>query len=902
TAASSSGTGTFAFGGITTTNTTQFEALHLDYTGGTGMDLIDIDNVLADFDTKNFEGVMKSLVFTGDSNDKFRLPTGFTQVSTGISLNGFTEQFACYKGMVNGQETFIYLETGANAPSIVQADDRFVMYTGSTATNINSKVIIGEVKHNDAAFSHMLNVGTTVTGMYGTATINADGTLTYTLAANAATLMGTGTTAVKDYITYEYEDAQGQTHTKTVEVVVVRDPQGKWDSPDDVDGETHETYIPLTPGAAAATGASPTTEGTSSGNDTMRINYTMTNAVVDLGAGDDILTATITGTSGAAGAAGAKGGTGGTGGAGVAAYGMSSSRVETGAGNDTITFNVIGGNGGYGGNSPNITPNAGAGGAGGLAGNGALAYGLYNTVINADNGHNQITINVQGGRGGLGGSGGAGNQVGGSTTAATGGAGGKGGTGADGYGLWGSAISSGAGSDIVNISALSGAGGAGGEGGKGYSSGVGGVGGAGNNAGNAYGLYTSSVDVGDGDDLITITALGGAGGAGGAGGEGGDGIQGNSGNSGGKGGRGAVGGAGATAYGVSSGIVTGGEGNDIIIISGIGGAGGAGGKGGKGGIGVRNLNTGIHVLGGDGGAAAAGGAGGVGYGLASGTVDGGNGNDVITITGIGGLGGVGGLGGQGGIIPWVSGQGARGANGANGTDGIGYAVYSAGTKSLVDGGSGNDTITLFGSTYSLYASGSGINEILGGSGWDSITLTGSITTATSAAAKNIVDAGDDNDVISISGSINAYANTANAIQILGGSGNDTIRINTDASITGTTIDGGTGTDIVRLESSVLNLAAVGAGVTLNGGTDAAGDLIDRPAGDGTTHQIGDMLSLDRNLSVDSNGTAAISGGTGTFNFGGITTANTTGFEALHLDYTGGTGKDLVDIESVLRDF
>uniref|UniRef100_UPI000485487D beta strand repeat-containing protein n=1 Tax=Desulfovibrio cuneatus TaxID=159728 RepID=UPI000485487D len=541
TAASSSGTGTFAFGGITTTNTTQFEALHLDYTGGTSMDLIDIANVLRDFDTKNFEGVIKSLIFTGDSNDRFVLPAGFTKVSENIQLNGFTEPFACYKGMVNGQETFIYLETGPNAPVTIEADDRFVMYTGSTAANINSKAITGDVKHNDAAYDHMVSTGT-VNTLYGKATFNADGTITYVLAATAATLMGTGTTPVKDYITYEYEDQHGVTHTKTVEVVVVRDAAGKWTSPDDIDGETHQTYVAFT---GADQSASSDTDGLGpiAGNDTVRIDYNLTNSSVNLKSGDDDMTLKGTLTSSAA---------------------ASISKIDAGDGNDLL--NIIG-----------------------------------------------------------------------------------------------------------NI--------------KGY---------AAANKGNTV------VDLGAGDDALNIT--------------------------------------------------------------------------------------------------------------------------------------------------------------------------SSGTTAAVQ-----------------------FATLLGGAGNDSIRIN-SAAAMTGAA----ISGGDDNDTIEYTGSLAAASTTVNSIT--GDAGNDSIRINTGVAMAYTTIDGGTGTDIVRLESSILKLAAMGTGAALKGGTDAAGDLIDRPAGDGTTHQIGDMLSLDRNLSVDSNGTAAISGGTGTFAFGGITTANTTQFEALHLDYTGGTGMDLIDITNVLRDF
>ncbi|WP_027188755.1 beta strand repeat-containing protein, partial [Desulfovibrio cuneatus] len=541
TATASSGTGTFALGGITTTNTTGFEALHLDYTGGTGMDLIDIDKVLAGFDTKNFEGVMKSLVFTGDSNDKFALPAGFTKVSENIQLNGFTEPFACYKGMVNGQETFIYLETGANAPSIVQADDRFVMYTGSTAANINGKVIKGDVKHNDADFARMVSAGSVAT-LYGTATINADGTITYVLAANAATLMGTGTTRVLDYITYEYEDSHGITHQKTVEVVVVRDAAGKWTSPDDIDGETHQTYVAFT---GADQSASSDTDGVGpiAGNDTVRIDYNLTNSSVNLKSGNDDLTLKGTLTSSAA---------------------ASISKIDAGDGNDLLT--IIGNIKGY------------------------AAANKANTVV----------------------------------------------------------------------------------------------------------------DLGAGDDALNIT--------------------------------------------------------------------------------------------------------------------------------------------------------------------------SSGTTAAVQ-----------------------FATLLGGAGNDSIRIT-----SAGAMTGSTISGGADNDTIEYTGSLAAASTTVNSIT--GDAGNDSIRINTGVAMAYTSIDGGTGTDIVRLESSVLKLAAVGAGTTLNGGTDAAGDLIDRPAGDGTAHQIGDMLSLDRNLSVDSNGTAAISGGTGTFAFGGITSTNTTQFEALHLDYTGGTSMDLIDIANVLRDF
>ncbi|WP_156908110.1 Ig-like domain-containing protein, partial [Desulfovibrio cuneatus] len=550
----------------------------------------------------------------------------FTKVSENIQLNGFTEPFACYKGMVNGQETFIYLETGPNAPVIQEApDDRFVMYTGSTTTNINGKVITGDVKHNDADFVRMVSAGSVAT-LYGTATFNADGTLTYVLAANAATLMGAGTTTVKDYITYEYEDSLGVTHQKTVEVVVVRDAAGKWDSPDDVDGETHQTYVDINSGSNASV-----TQGAGTGNDTMRSDFCLQNANVEFGDGDDVLQ--------------------------MNQYGIQlySSHIDMGEGNNLLE--------------------------------------LKNSSI----------------------------------------------------GMYYSTLLSGVGNDTVKISM---------------------------DALNGYTLLSSIIDTGSGDDSVYL-------------------------------------------FNKSGSVVYANLPNDV---------------------------AGIYL---------------------------GAGNDFLHVE----------------------------------TEcDTRAAMVSAQTDLTVDAGEGDDFITINSPYQAIYNSYS-VKKIslLAGEGNDTVNITGRVFgNGAVNKANTLVDLGAGNDQLTLTTSAGNAAVT-NAT-VLGGAGNDSMRISTGAVMTDAAIDGGEGTDILRLESSVLNLAAVGTGTTLKGGTDAAGDLIDRPAGDGTTHQIGDMLSLDRNLSVDSNGTATGSTGTGTFAFGGITSANTTGFEALHLDYTGGTGKDLVDIESVLRDF
>ncbi|WP_027188637.1 hypothetical protein, partial [Desulfovibrio cuneatus] len=538
---------------------------------------------------------------------------------------------------------------------LTDADDRFVMYTGSTAANINNKIITGDVRHNDADFAAMVSTGTVDT-LLGKATFNADGTITFTLAADAATRMGAGTGPVKDFVTYEYQDSNNQIHQKVLEVVVVRDPAGKWDSPNDIDGETQQMYLNINSGSNASL-----TQGLTQGDDTLRGSSQLANAKVDFGDGNDVLQLTN------------------------ASHGtLSNSVVDMGDGNNLVEIS-----------------------AGAAVSNGTW----YSTVMY------QSTLVTGGGN---------------DTLSLTGGAGY--------YMFWGSRLETGAGDDSVSlVSVYTGA----------YEAVV---------IGYDKAAY---IDLGTGNDTLFINAKSATYGA-------------------------------VRSYNQNVTINTG-IGDDSIIIQ-----------------------SPTLAIGND-------------YKDTSLLLSSGDGNDTMTLMG-----------------------GIQGLN------------FAARAKTVVDLGADDDVLTLTstGATSAITNA-----TVLGGAGNDAMRIT------SAAALSGAVVNGDD--------------------------GNDFIHISTGAAMVNTAINGGAGTDFVRLESTVLQGTVMGAGSTLTGGTDAAGDLIDRPAGDDVSHAIGDVLSLNRNLSIDSHGTALSASGTGTFNFGGINATNATQFEALHLDYTGGTGRDMIDIDSVL---
>jgi hypothetical protein len=315
-------------------------------------------------------------------------------------------------------------------------------------------------------------------------------------------------------------------------------------------------------------------------------------------------------------------------------------------------------------------------------------------------------------------------------------------------------------------------------------------------------------------------------------------------------------------YGVSGGLVTGGDGNDNLSFSGTG-------KDGRELIGIGALATQIEgaagadtiTINGIASGSSDSGVSGTATGAANATVSGGDQRDVIGITATAQLGGY-----SGSFPALVKGVDQGFINGDGGDDSIAIAATGRGTgstvsaisQSQVKGGGGNDTLSLtsksdqaitraFSTTdislsvgadsnsliqgglgndvITLTAEANGANanaygasgsQVQGGNGSDKITLSakgGSFGRSTVFAALNAqIDGGADNDVIELSATTNsqiATAASANKSTIRGGGGDDTLLfkfIGTAAggSATGileSKIYGDSGNDTIRVEAA-----------------------------------------------------------------------------------------------------
>lgn len=375
--------------------------------------------------------------------------------------------------------------------------------------------------------------------------------------------------------------------------------------------------------------------------------------------------------------------------------------------------------------------------------------------------------------------------------------------------------------------------------------GAGGTGGQGGLAGTATAVLSAcSVEVLAGADTVSLRAVA-TGGAGGGGGFGGGSVGGptgidyhhdangyyyrldHRGGLAGPAGDGGAGGRGADADArVANNLVAGSGAGDGLFLQAVA-TGGAGGSGGSGGSGGGDPPGAAVFTGGRGGA---GGTGGTGTALVTGgTVDGGDGNDTITIQAAsrGGSGGAGGGGGNGGHIHFTDpvgnyasteflytfGQG--GAGGAGGRGGDATATLSSVTAT---GGTGDDTITL-----AVQATAGSAGAGGGSNAGYSFVGTGYSYVAGTAGASGA------------SGTAGAASIVITGCIVDGGDGNDTLRIDVAGSaglaisIGGNVLAGGAGTDTLdltalRFSAASIDLSAgflqVGAGTSSLSGIEA----------------------------------------------------------------------------------
>jgi Ca2+-binding RTX toxin-like protein len=206
--------------------------------------------------------------------------------------------------------------------------------------------------------------------------------------------------------------------------------------------------------------------------------------------------------------------------------------------------------------------------------------------------------------------------------------------------------------------------------------------------------------------------------------------------------------------------------------------------------------------------------------LGGGRLEGGDGNDTL-------------IAGTSGMIGNVT---IIGGDGNDSITGGSHAV-------LIDGGIGNDTISLR-SSATVYA----------GDGNDTVT-------ASSAGAPNI-DLGNGNDYLAISSGVTTFT-------VTGGAGNDTINVSSLSSAPGL-ISGGTGDDSVRAGLG-NDTIYTGTGTDLISGNDGNDKIYAQGSGTIFGGEGNDTI----NLSSAAGDTLMISGGNGADYFEGSTTANVT---------------------------
>lgn len=207
--------------------------------------------------------------------------------------------------------------------------------------------------------------------------------------------------------------------------------------------------------------------------------------------------------------------------------------------------------------------------------------------------------------------------------------------------------------------------------------------------------------------------------------------------------------------------------------------------------------------------------------LGGGRLEGGDGNDTL----------IAGTSGMIGNVTLIGGDGNDSITGGS------HAV-------LVDGGIGNDTISLR-SSATVYA----------GDGNDTVT-------ASSAGAPSI-DLGNGNDYLAVSSGVTAFT-------VTGGAGNDTINVSSLSSAPGL-ISGGTGDDSVRAGLG-NDTIYTGTGTDLVSGNDGDDKIYVQGSGTIFGGEGNDTINLS---GTSSSNTLMISGGNGADSFEGATDANVT---------------------------
>lgn len=248
----------------------------------------------------------------------------------------------------------------------------------------------------------------------------------------------------------------------------------------------------------------------------------------------------------------------------------------------------------------------------------------------------------------------------------------------------------------------------------------------------------------------------------------------------------------ATAYGIAHSSLTGGQGDNTFVLSAISNQNGNGYGAFQstllGGDGKDNILIDTEVVRDDLFPETK-------FGVALSTVDGGNGDDTIFIGGSVDQSKV--AGGEGSDVVKISTFAITSINKTPVVSGNGL------TKSVVDGGEGNDEIAIDGAV-----SQAAVN---GGSGEDQILITHSglaVNAISPTVFQSTIDGGEDDDAIEV------YSDFSEAISeasVFGGSGNDFIFLEGIIAVSKGTVDGGEGNDDINILGQLRTPFAGGIG-------------------------------------------------------------------------------------------
>ena len=190
--------------------------------------------------------------------------------------------------------------------------ERFIMYLGNDPSALAGRAAAGGIAITGrcplpGVFPPDLRLENSVTPL-GTARLNADGTLTYTLSAAALAVMAGGSRTY-DTLTLLYDDpVTGITHTGTIEVVLEADTSySSPQTPDEHAAEWHQSYVPgifevlsgsgmdritlnydLVSGTIINTGDAFDAAG-GVGGDVLRVNANIDGVGINAGNGNDLI-------------------------------------------------------------------------------------------------------------------------------------------------------------------------------------------------------------------------------------------------------------------------------------------------------------------------------------------------------------------------------------------------------------------------------------------------------------------------------------------------------------------------------------------------------------------------------------------------------------------------------------